>query len=217
MTSTTPATAALDTTSTIEHRPAGQLSLAHWRHGERVIVSRDMPDRSHIVATLEIRRAGESDLSPGFSLTCSIWDAHGTWSGAACRRNGRDSDGGGADHDAILAALPGLAPFALVHLADLDGTPMHAHANGWYLYSGASARYELAHYSPSYRERLGDSHTRAADVLRMDPADLPANLDRQGFTNLVADQAERWRWEARDARILFNALRELARPNRSEN
>lgn len=35
-------------------------------------------------------------------------------------------------HDKIFELRPDLKPFVELHLADLDGVPMHAEANGWY-------------------------------------------------------------------------------------
>lgn len=44
---------------------------------------------------------------------------------------------GGACHEEILAVRPSLKPFVALHLADSNGVPMHAEANGWYWLAGA--------------------------------------------------------------------------------
>ncbi|MCP4899769.1 MAG: hypothetical protein GY906_22615 [bacterium] len=44
---------------------------------------------------------------------------------------------GGADHEAILKHWPQFADLAALHLSDINGTPMHAEANGWYALAGA--------------------------------------------------------------------------------
>lgn len=95
---------------------------------------RDMPDRSRIIARLEIRGPDNArGLSPGFSLTGEVYKPRGTWSGAMRHRRGLEWDAGGCLHASVLRAFPHLKPFARVHLADLDGSPMHAYANAsWY-------------------------------------------------------------------------------------
>src|SRR4051812_47564544 len=52
------------------------------------------------------------------------------------RVNGRDSFGG-ADHETIVREFPELADLAALHLSDIDGSPLHAEANGWYQLAGA--------------------------------------------------------------------------------
>jgi hypothetical protein len=44
---------------------------------------------------------------------------------------------GGAGHERILELYPRFADLAALHLADIDGAPMHAEANGWYWLAGA--------------------------------------------------------------------------------
>jgi hypothetical protein len=44
---------------------------------------------------------------------------------------------GGAGHETILRYYPRFADLAALHLADIDGVPMHAEANGWYWLAGA--------------------------------------------------------------------------------
>lgn len=44
---------------------------------------------------------------------------------------------GGAGHDEILKHFPRFADLAALHLCDIDGVPMHAVENGWYILAGA--------------------------------------------------------------------------------
>jgi hypothetical protein len=96
---------------------------------------RDMPNRSRVVATLDIGRGY-------FSLTGELYEPHGTWSGRA--RHGeraRARLGAAKSRDKVLRAFPKLAGFARMHLSDLEtGEPMHAEANGWYWYSSYDGR-----------------------------------------------------------------------------
>jgi hypothetical protein len=95
---------------------------------------RDMPNRSRVVATLDIGRGY-------FSLTGELYEPHGTWSGKARHENEREPDSGGQITDEVLRAFPKLAGFARMHLSDLEtGEPMHAEANGWYWYSSYDGR-----------------------------------------------------------------------------
>lgn len=69
----------------------------------------------------------KGNSSPHFSLTY--------WS----HRKGfpNQCESGGAGHDEILRHFPQFADLAALHLSDMDGTPMHAEANGWYDLAGA--------------------------------------------------------------------------------
>lgn len=90
-------------------------------------------NRTRYVAHLRIHAAGGT-ISPGFSITGDVYEPHGTWSGEAAQRNGREWDSGGAIGDKLAEILPPLAIFERVHLAGLDGTPSHARANASYYY-----------------------------------------------------------------------------------
>lgn len=115
-------------------------------------LTRDMPNGDRIVAHLELREAvagsrfDEHGLSPGFSATTDTYYKHGTWSGAACQRNGREPDSFGADHQSILRAFPKLESFVALHLSDPNGLPMHAESNGWYWYCGSRTDIALPRY-----------------------------------------------------------------------
>lgn len=178
---------------------------------QRVLV-RDMPDRSRVVATLRISQLG-GNAHPHFSTTANVYEPHGTWSGAAQQRSGREPDGGGRVHDEILRAFPGAAPFVAMHLSDYpSGTPMHAAANAWYFYSDGHLAYELKHYGPEYVERHGTGRERAASILRCAVDDLPfsdeadAPITRTEFVAFVDNQRERW---AREAAAAFELLQTM--------
>jgi hypothetical protein len=53
------------------------------------------------------------------------------------RGNRNQCQSGGAGHERILELFPRFADLAALHLADIDGVPMHAEANGWYYLAGA--------------------------------------------------------------------------------
>lgn len=71
----------------------------------------------------------KGNRAPYFSLTGAEYEKtrHGIgWQEAS----------GGCIHDALLEQWPDLAPLAALHLSDIDGTPMHAAANGLYWLAG---------------------------------------------------------------------------------
>lgn len=151
------------------------------------VLTRDMPDRSRIVATLVIHRIG-GNAHPHFAATCKIYEPHGTWSGAARHLNGKDMDGGGASHSTILGAFPQTAPFVAMHLSDWpSGTPMHARANAAYWY-------------------FGGEREKAARTLRVKVDELPADATPEQFDAFVAAQGERWAREAQAAYELLETL-----------
>jgi hypothetical protein len=169
-------------------------------------LTRDLSDRSRVVAHLELRLAPEGErfcengLSPGFSATCCVYEPHGTWSGAARQRNGREPDGGGANHGQILRAFPELAPFVALHLSGPDGVPMHAESNGWYWYSSYDGR--GTHNTHDGRT----DYDVACDYLRLERGAIPCPQNRESFARLVDAQRERWAREAAEARMLLEAL-----------
>lgn len=146
-------------------------------------LERSLPDRSHVVANVGLRYLG-SNSAAYWTLTGEIYEPHGTWSGAARKRNGRDWDMGGMVHEYVLRAFPKLAPFAALHLSDPNGVPMHAIANGRY-----------------FLER-GELDT-AAKHFRVSVDELPAVEDVEMF---VDTQRERWARESREAFELLQSL-----------
>jgi hypothetical protein len=170
-------------------------------------IGRDLPNGDYIEIEAE-ERGAEGTLSPGFAITLLGWEARGEHGrrGRAVKAGGGEATFAGADHETILAAAPELAPIVTVHLADPDGTPMHAVDNGWYFYSGKASAYEREHYSEEYATRYGTDHERAADALHVDPADLPTDLDHDGFLAYAATLTERWAAQAQAARDALAAM-----------
>jgi hypothetical protein len=173
-------------------------------------IGRSLPNGDYVEVTAE-ERDDSGTLSPGFSITCTGWEKRGTWDGRAAKRNGREPVYGGADHELILRIFPKLAPLVSAHLADPDGTPMHAEANGWYFYSGKAAAYEREQVAAGrdygYSRQLETSdHDRAARALNIPAADLPTGLDREEFAAFVAGLADTWAEQARAARETLAAM-----------
>lgn len=205
-----------------------------------VKLTRDMPNRSRVVATLEMRESEDPDnsralvggLSPAFSLTGEVYQKHGSWSGAAQQRNGRESDIGGCCHEEIIRAFPGLAFFADMHLSKPGtGNPMHAEANGWYFYAASRgdlrARERYTGFDSVYAWRLAEEglsdndagreeycYRVACRMLRVDS--IPRNLTRADFARFVDDLREQWRYEAGDARDLVLIASKLVSDNPNE-
>lgn len=170
-------------------------------------IGRDLPNGDYIEITAQLREGDSRGLSDGFSVTCSGWEKRGTWSGRAAKRNGRESVYGGADHETILKAAPELYALVKVHLADPDGTPMHAEANGWYFYSGAHVDYEQKNYGEEYIRRHGSPQERAARCLHIDPDELPAGLDKEQFSELCRHLAEHvWPRQAKVAKQILESM-----------
>ena len=169
-------------------------------------IGRDL-GRAYVEVTAQ-ERDDSGTLSAGFTVTYSLWEARGERgpNGRAVKASGADMSACGSDPAVILAVAPELAPIVAVHLADPDGTPMHAEVNGWYFYSGASAAYELDHYGPAYVERMGSDHDRAARALHVAPADLPTDLDRDAFRAFAAALADTWQAQADAARAALDAM-----------
>lgn len=165
--------------------------------GVRLI--RDMPDRSRIIAELEIRTPG-SALSPGFSFAGGfageLYKPHGSW--WVQHKNERDPDASGQIHDELLRAFPKLAPFARVHLCDLDGTPMHARENATFWYKQTVA--EGDPYVVEY----------AARTLNINADQIPLALDAQGVRNMIESCREGWRYDVADALAVFDYYYRMA-------
>lgn len=162
-----------------------------WRNG---------PHGSHIVALIEYREDDPRGLSDGFSVTGELYERHGTWDGAAQKRNGREWDSGGCIHEVILSAFPGLKPLVDLHLSGADGAPMHAEANGWYWYSS---------YDGKGTHGVRDGRTDyqvACDHLRVADGAIPTGLTREEFSAFVDAQRERWAKEAEHGRELIASL-----------
>jgi len=162
-------------------------------------------DRALMRITVELRE-GHPTLSDGFSVTADLYEPRKTQTGRQRYEIGRDIDAGGAMHEKILRWAPELAPLVAVHLADPDGTPMHAVANGWYFYSGKAREWEEAR-NESWHNREGlTDHERAARALHIPPADLPEGMDKEQFEAFAESLRTRWAEQARAARELLEML-----------
>lgn len=151
-------------------------------------------------------RQDDARLSDGFSVTGALYEPHGTWSGKAQYTNGRYPDASGAMHEEILQFAPELAPLVSVHLADPNGVPMHAVANGWYFYSGAARGYEESRNESWHNpEGLSDLE-RGARALNIPAADLPAGMDKEQFAAFAESLRGRWAEQARVALELLEGL-----------
>jgi hypothetical protein len=145
-------------------------------------------------------------VSDGFAITADLYEPHGTWDGRAQYRNGREPDAVGCMHDEIRVFAPELQPFIDVHLANLDGVPMHAVANGWYFYSGDARRREESRGGIwSNRDGLTDREL-AAQALGIPVEDLPGGLDHNGFEAFAESLRPYWAAQAQTARELFDSI-----------
>lgn len=161
--------------------------------------SKTLPDGRYVVATAELELI-EGNARPYFAL-------HGEeWKSAKHRRNGWERSGliqAGAMGDELVAIFPELDVVNRLHLADDEGAPMHAEANGWYFYTGESHEYERN--SRYHSEPTDTPHGRAARTLRADESELPEGLDREGFHEFVESLRPRWLVEAQAARAFLEA------------
>lgn len=167
-------------------------------------LTRDLEDRSHIVAHVRVR-VNDRELSDGFSVTGSCWEAKGSWSGLRrSRKAAIDPEVSGCIHPAILAAFPTLQGAIELHLSDLDGVPMHAAANGLFYYRAAHGFGDgwTDQYGYALRENLTPAAyamRTACRLLRVEAIELdtvdPAMLEF-AFEEFVTAQRPRWRQEA---------------------
>lgn len=143
----------------------------------------------------------EGNERPYFSVTADIW--HGSykpngWTGFRRFQQGLEADSGGCCHEDILRAWPDLQPLVDLHLADDNGVPMHAVANGWYFYSGKW------HEHDRYDQAKGRSaRTMAAQHLRVDEAEMPFGLDKDQFTEYVESLHDMWLEQAKAGRAML--------------
>lgn len=172
-------------------------------------IAKDLPNGDYIEVTA-YERDDSGTLSPGFTITSDLWERRHS-SGRARKRNGLEQDACGQLHDLVVQHFPHLAPVIHVHLADQNGVPMHAKANGWHFYSGGSSEYErrmIANgkdYGYSRMLKVSD-HDRAARALHISPDELPTGLDKAGFEAFVDSLTERYAADAARAREVMAAM-----------
>lgn len=114
--------------------------------------------------------------APYFSVTADIYKSK-AYVGA---RNDRGWLAGGCLHKEILKFAPDLAPVVALHLADDNGAPMHAEANGWYWISGALGGLG-ERYHGGNREPYGqpnDCRQIFAEHIHIDRAAADSIIDR---------------------------------------
>lgn len=112
-------------------------------------------------------------------------------------------DYSGAGHEAALALMPEVADLVRLHLAEIDGAPIHAVANGWYWYSNYDGKGIKLYPSQSYYSLT--PHERAARHLRIEPERLPQGLSKAEFVKFVETLRPEWKAEA-DAAIAHHEL-----------
>lgn len=135
-----------------------------------------------------------------FSLTCDIYEKSpsGIW---------RDV-GGGCALEHILALRPDLAPFALLHLCDHNGLPMHCAANAFYWFAGFGPGLSTEKYHGGSSAKTPDECRRIfAEHIHADNEQVQQIIDHQPRTELelraVLEEMgfpEQWKAEA-DAAI----------------
>lgn len=132
---------------------------------------------------------------------------------------------GGAGHEEIARWFGDrFADLAALHLADIDGVPMHAEANGWYWLAGALGGAGQTYHGGNGSPRRSPAECLAvlADYLRISPEEAEAlraeasaeyahNPDgwtaaRATFALRLEDMRPRWKTEA-DAAIARHNLR----------
>lgn len=137
----------------------------------------------------------QGNSSPYFAVTAEIY--------AQGDRRG-DPSTCGCCHDEVLKTWPELAPVVALHLADIDGAPMHAEANGL------------------YHLGFGPYGTRndkiAAEHFRIPEEDVPTLIARihavvaengwypSEYAKYIAECRPRWKAEADAARVLLQSL-----------
>lgn len=148
---------------------------------------------------------------PSFSVTVS---------GKQKNEGGRGSDFGGCCHDLVAKVAPDLQPLIALHLADSDGTPMHAEANGWYWLAGhlGGLQQQFHGCNGSFPKSPDEALQIFADLVRVELNEarglavaVQTIVEAQGvkkarafFAEWIKAQQPRWRAEADQAITQFN-------------
>lgn len=106
---------------------------------------------------------------------------------------------GGCCHDEILKWYPEMVDLAALHLSDIDGTPMHAEANGWYYLAGCypdafGERYHGGnankHFPDGYRKPTSDECLEVfADHCRVPLAEAATIRDKVQAVAMAAEHS----------------------------
>ena len=121
--------------------------------GDPLLAHKDLPKQQRIYAYGGLHYL-KGNKTPYFALTGELLDL--------TIRRSRDEQiiTCGCMHEELLKHFPDLADLVAMHLSDMDGTPMHAEANGWYWleasFPNPKSRYHggnaMAHYGGEWRK-----------------------------------------------------------------
>lgn len=142
----------------------------------------DAAERYRLTATAELSWH-RGNAKPYFSLTGDGMD--------------RGSGFGGCCHDEILKHWPDLAPLVALHLATIDGEPMHALENGFYHLGGTKWQgANMAHVASHFRISEDDARRLHAVIFAGNP---PESFAKARLADWIEGQRARWLTEAEDA------------------
>lgn len=142
------------------------------------------------------------NAKPYFSLTMASWQK---------MPSGRlVEDCFGAAHEDLVRWWPELKPLADLHLADIDGMPMHAVSNGWYWLEGAAGGFGSQFHGSNGDKtqdeclgilakhlRIGHNEARGLVVAAIDLASREGKKAASEMLSLyVVEQLPRWKREA---------------------
>jgi hypothetical protein len=125
------------------------------------------------------------DQRPYFTVTGEAW--------APGNNRRSDPDVCGCIHDIVGEIFPDLHDLIRLHLSDVDGVPMHAHANGWYWFSDYDGRGGTT--PPADWQGLTGAQ-RAERYLRAPAGHFDGVSTREQFDARVETLREQWRGEA---------------------
>ena len=128
-----------------------------------------------------------NNQTPHFSLVGQTWE----------KKNGRFRfESGGQITDELLEAWPELAPLAAIHLADIDGVPLHAVENGFYWAGGTKWNGPEANSPPNVDFLASTLRISINDAQIIVDAVSAGVLTKSEFSEFVDEQKPRWKNEA---------------------
>jgi hypothetical protein len=121
---------------------------------------------------------------------------------------------GGANHEEILKRFPQFADLAKLHLADIDGVPMHVVANGWYWLKGAlglegSAAASGWRHNDHEGKTQGECLKIFAALWRLSPEEAEAILVEFDHDDL---RGEDWDSKQHEAQLRLKGMAEEMKP-----